>query len=291
LHHYLSQYHVWRVSAPELAHTQRPRASWAALSITVLIGLVAVLLVTAPLGRTLALLTWYVTVIALMILQLVRYWRVAGPLERQQTKWAAFGLSIFYALAFAVLAPELFLPALSQAGSFYQMLHTLILIVASVMGPVAIAFAILRYRLWDIDVLIRRTLLYGSLSAILAAVFVGIVLGAQAVVQAFTGETGQQPVFIVASTLVSVALFTPLRQRLQALIDRRFYRRKYDAARTLAAFGAVLHTETDLAALSARLVAMVEATMQPVSVALWLRPPDRRVAHGPTEDWPRTASW
>jgi hypothetical protein len=137
--------------------------------------------------------------------------------------------------------------------------------------PVTLAVAVLRFRLFDIDVLIRRTLVYGTLTAILAAIYFAVVLGAQGVVQTVTGQTGQQPVFIVASTLLVATLFTPLRGHLQAKIDRRFYRRKYDAARTLAAFSQTLRSEVDLAQLSEQLVAVVQETMQPASVSLWLR--------------------
>ncbi len=115
--------------------------------------------------------------------------------------------------------------------------------------------------------------MYGLLTAILAAVYFGVVLGAQSAVRAFTGQTGQQPVFIAASTLLIAALFNPLRRGLQATIDRRFYRRKYDAAKTLEAFGQTLRTETDLARLSEQLLEMVEETMQPAHVSLWLRLP------------------
>jgi hypothetical protein len=138
--------------------------------------------------------------------------------------------------------------------------------------PLVAGLAILRYRLFDIDLLIRRTLVYGSLTALLAGVYFGIVVGAQSTVRALTGQAGQQPVIIVASTLLIAALFTPLRRGLQAFIDRRFYRRKYDAQKLLAAFGQALRTETDLTELSARVVAVVEETMLPAHVSLWLTP-------------------
>jgi hypothetical protein len=143
--------------------------------------------------------------------------------------------------------------------------------------PVATAIAILRYRLFDIDLIIRLTLVYGTLTALLAAVYVGIVVAAQSVIRGLIGVRGEQPVVIVASTLLVVALSTPLRRGVRAAIDRRFYRRKVDAERTLAAFSATLGQEVDLERLRARLVAVVEETMQPEHTSLWLRaaPPSR----------------
>lgn len=144
----------------------------------------------------------------------------------------------------------------------------------------ACAAARLRSQLWNIDVIIRRTLIYGTLTAILAAVYVSVVIGAQSLVQALTGQRGQRPVVIVASTLLIATLFDPLRRHLQAFIDRRFYRRTYNAARTLAAFGATLRTETDLAQLSEHLVTVARETIQPAHVSLWLRQPER---HSPEQ--------
>jgi hypothetical protein len=132
--------------------------------------------------------------------------------------------------------------------------------------------AILRYRLYEIDLLINRTLVYGSLTASLALVYLGGVTATQAIFQTLTGHRELPQLAIVVSTLVIAALFTPLRRRIQGLIDRRFYRRKYDAAKTLAAFGTRLRNETDLDALSGDLVGVVRGTVQPEYTSLWLRP-------------------
>jgi hypothetical protein len=154
-----------------------------------------------------------------------------------------------------------------------------VLYLASLLIPVSIVIAMLRYRLFDVDVLLNRTLVYGALTAMLAALYFGVVVGLQALVGTVNRAASHSPVIIVASTLLIAALFNPLRQRLQAFIDRRFYRRKYDAAKTLAAFGQTLRTETDLAEPSAQLVAVVQETMQPTHVSLWLRRPERHPRH------------
>jgi hypothetical protein len=146
--------------------------------------------------------------------------------------------------------------------------------------PIALAIAILRYGIFDIDVLINRALVYGTLTAILAAVYFAVVLGAQFLGERLTGQTAPPAWLIVITTLLVAALFTPLRGRLQAGIDRRFYRSKYDAARTLEAFAATLRTETDLEELRRQLVEVVEGTMQPAHVSLWLRAPERKPTAG-----------
>jgi hypothetical protein len=138
--------------------------------------------------------------------------------------------------------------------------------------PIFTGIGILRYRLYDIDVVINRTLVYGSLTAMLVAVYAGGVAVAQTILRALTGQEQQPQLVIVVSTLMIAALFNPLRRRIQNFIDRRFYRNKYDAARTLGAFSSRLREETDLATLSNELVSVVDETMQPEHVTLWLRP-------------------
>jgi hypothetical protein len=170
--------------------------------------------------------------------------------------------------------PILIFPSFGQAGSFYQLVIGPAYIVDVLIVPLSIGIAILRYRLWDVDILINRTLVYGSLTAILGLVYFASVLALQALLSVFTGHFSsepQTPVVIVASTLGIVALFYPLRRRLQTTIDRRFYRSKYDAARTLAAFSASLRDEVDLGQLQEQLLSVVQETMQPVHVSLWLR--------------------
>jgi hypothetical protein len=137
-------------------------------------------------------------------------------------------------------------------------------------GPIAIGIAILRYRLYDIDLLINRTLVYGSLTVMLVALYFGGIVVSQRVFVLITGQ--QSTLAVVASTLLIAAVFTPLRRRIQGFIDRRFYRRKYDARKTLEAFSTKLKNETDLESLNNDLVGVVRETMQPAHVSLWLRP-------------------
>jgi hypothetical protein len=145
--------------------------------------------------------------------------------------------------------------------------------------PIAVGFAVLKYRLYDIDIIINRALVYGPLTVTLALVYVGGVVGLQALLRGLSGQ--ESTIAVVASTLMIAALFRPLRRRVQGFVDRRFYRSKYDAAKTLAAFSARLREETDLDALRDDVVGVTRRTVQPAHVSLWLRPdpePDARSA-------------
>jgi hypothetical protein len=205
---------------------------------------------------------------------LLRYLR-AGEEVREQIKWLAFAASV---VALGVSGAVIYGTLLSSgaAGSTDPLFGNLLedAITLSFGGvPVAIGFAVLKYRLYDIDILINRTLVYGSLTIMLATVYFGGVTATQALFQAFTGQEDLPQLAIVASTLVIAALFNPSRRRVQSFIDRRFYRSKYDARKTLERFSARLRNETDLDGLNAELVTVVTETMQPEHVSLWL-PPD-----------------
>jgi hypothetical protein len=194
----------------------------------------------------------------------IRFRRSRGD-ERQQIKWFVFAGAIFCAVL--AVAPVLWTLPLSPATEWIW--PTLFLLGLGTI-PAATGVAILKYRLYDIDILINRALVYGSLTVLLASAYVGGVVGLQAVFRALSGQ--ESTLAVVASTLAIAALFGPLRRRVQALVDRRFYRRKYDAAKTLAAFNARLREETDLKALSEDLVGVTREAMQPEHVSLWLRP-------------------
>jgi hypothetical protein len=206
-----------------------------------------------------------------VVAQIYRYTRVSGPVQRQQTKWVVFGLAATTLVIFGREIPLLIFPSLSASSSFYFLLSTYVYPPGLLLIPLTLGVAILRYRLWDIDTIINKALVYGGLSLLLAAVYLGLIVGLESLFGLVSGQASQ-PVVIVVSTLVIAALFQPLRHRVQAIIDRRFYRHKYDAARTLAAFSATLQNEVDLSQLSEQLVTVVQETMQPASVSLWLRP-------------------
>jgi hypothetical protein len=202
--------------------------------------------------------------------QVYRFARVSSPAERQQTKWVVFGFVVVLALLVVVTLFDLTYPVLLLSGSLSDILLDFASFVVVIAIPITFGVAILRYRLWEIDVIIRRTLTYTLLTAGLAAAYLASVLVLQGVLGAMTGER-QTPLVTVLSTLTIAGLFTPLRRRVQAFIDRRFYRRKYDAARTLAAFGETLRSEVELDTLTNRLLVVVDETMQPAQASLWLR--------------------
>jgi hypothetical protein len=207
--------------------------------------------------------------VAAIVSLIVRFRRSRGE-ERLQIKWFAYASALgFMAILFVTLFD---LPVVDERTD--ALLEHVVWTVAPLSLPVSAGIAILRYRLYDIDILINRTLVYGTLTAMLAAVYFGGVAATQAIFRALTGQEQQPQLAIVISTLVIAALFNPLRRRIQAFIDRRFYRRKYDAAKTLEAFSTKLRDETDLEALNAELVGVVRETMQPAHVSLWLRSSD-----------------
>jgi hypothetical protein len=203
--------------------------------------------------------------------QLYRYRHVSTPVERHKTKWVVFGVvsASLGALAFEVPISG---SPLGEFGPLHALAIQAGLFGSQLLFPLSIGVAIIHDRLWDIDVVINRTLVYGALTAMLALVYLGGVAATEALFRALTGQEEQPQLAIVISTLIIAALFNPLRRRIQSFIDRRFYRRKYDARKTLEAFSAKLRDETDLDALSEDLVGAVRETMQPTHVSLWLRP-------------------
>jgi hypothetical protein len=218
------------------------------------------------------LLLLFVACILASVVSLILRYRHSGGEMREQIKWIALAGSFVGLLLSIVLGVLIVAEVMRSSGSSTPLWlqGLLFVMVLSLTGvPVAIGFAVLKYRLYDIDLLINRALVYGPLTAMLILVYVGGVVGLQAV---FRGLTGQESTLaVVASTLAIAALFGPLRRRVQALVDQRFYRRKYDAAKTLEAFNARLRDETDLETLSNDLVGVASATMQPAHVSLWLR--------------------
>jgi hypothetical protein len=228
-----------------------------------------------------------VAVATLALVQLYRYRRVSSPLQRQQTKWVVFGLAVPCSVLVGGYGLSTF-PALGDpsapAGASYQLALEAILSCTLLLIPLSFGFAMLRSRLWDIDVFINRTLVYGALTVSLTGVYVGLVIGLSALLRGLIRQDNS--VAIIISTLVIYALIGPLRIRIQRLIDRRFYRRKYDAAKTLAAFSTTLRQEVDLDQLREQLQAVVQETMQPASLSLWIRPVKQQAAGGGTRGEP-----
>jgi uncharacterized membrane protein YhdT len=213
-------------------------------------------------------LLYFISPVALsaVVLSVFMRLRRAAGVERQQIKWFA------YAAAASVMATSLayLVPGVIDTPLWFERMGFALNIAFIPAIPIAIGIAILRYRLYDIDRIINRTLVYGALSATLVALYFGGIVMLQRVFVLLTGQ--QSTLAVVASTLLIAALFTPLRRLIQGFIDRRFYRSKYDARKTLEAFSAHLRNETELDALSDDLVGVVRETMQPAHVSLWLRP-------------------
>jgi len=204
--------------------------------------------------------------------QIYRYARVSGPMERQQTKWVVFGVAVAVVGALATIFTVEAAVDLPPRAVGQRMLSMLLMDASGLMIPLSIGVAMLRSRLFDIDVVINRTLVYGSLTLLLVLLYFGGVTSTQTLFSALTGQRELPQLAVVVSTLAIAALFNPLRRHVQAFIDRRFYRRKYDAAKTLEAFSSKLRDRTDLNTLGDDLISVVRETMQPEHVSLWLRP-------------------
>jgi hypothetical protein len=218
-------------------------------------------------------LIWVCVAICIIVTQVYRYIKVSNPLQRQQTKWVVFAIVIGLLVDVVFTLVAVFFPSLIQSGSLYWLLYNNISTYVLLLFPLSLFIAILHYRLWDIDNLINRTLVYGTLTLLLALVYFGLVFALQFLLRGVISQAND--VVIVISTLTIAALFQPLRKRIQKIIDLRFYRRKYDAAKTLEAYSVTLRNEVDLSKLSEQLVAVVQETMQPAHVSLWLRKPTR----------------
>ncbi len=204
----------------------------------------------------------FATVIVCIISVFSRFQMTRG-VERQQLKWFTYGMTL--SLLMLIVIIFLVLTTTNGGGAIFFYL-------AVVCIPTSAAIAMLRYRLYDIDIIINRTLVYGSLTAILAALYFGLVLDLQFIFDRIIGPAAaSSPLILVGSTLVIAALFNPLRRGIQQIIDHRFYRSKYDARRIVADFSATLREEVDLAQLSEQLLAVVQETMQPAHVSMWLR--------------------
>ncbi len=218
-------------------------------------GIGAVALFTAWLGGLLA--------------QTFRFRRLASAEARQQIKWVLLGLSAPLMAFLAMLIGQFLIADLA----WFQFFGVPLQIIVVALIPITIGISMLRYHLWDVDVVIRRTLIYGALTGALVAGYLVGVLVLQSLFRTLTRQ--ESPLAIVISTLAIAALFTPLRRRIQDGIDRRFFRKKYDAQRVLAQFAFTARDETDLDALTNELVRVVQETLQPVGVGVWLKPPGR----------------
>jgi hypothetical protein len=204
-----------------------------------------------------------------LLAQLYRYRYVSNSVQRQQTKWVVYCITAALTGFLAIVVPVSFNPAL-EANVFSLLAVSTAIYLFMLLIPISIGVAILRSRLWNIDIIIRRTLVYGWLTGLLVLIYFGSVVLWQTIFRLFTGRA-QSEVVTVISTLVIAALFSPLRRRVQAIIDQRFYRRKYDAARTLSAFSAALRDEVQLDRLTDEILGVVSETMQPAHVTLWLK--------------------
>jgi hypothetical protein len=210
-----------------------------------------------------------VYVATLVFAQVYRYANVSNPAERQQTKWVVFGFATAILGFVTTVVLGNFLPGVRQHEAFADIISGILIYAFILLIPISISVAVLRSRLYDIDVVINRTLVYTILTTVLGLLYFGSIALMQAVLLFLTGGGAQ--LAVVASTLLIAALFNPIRHRTQSLVDRRFYRGKYDAEQVLAAFSGRLRDETDLDRLSEDLLVVVRETVQPEHASLWLR--------------------
>jgi len=252
-----------------------PRWSWLLVSLWILL----VFPFAAPADSPFSIGNWPPVLLAALLLltwgnglgvQIYRYRQVSHPEQRQQTKWFVFACVITTVLLILYFALQGLVPAFTQPDSLYQLAYGSVTMLFFLSIPFALGIAILRSRLWDIDLLINRTLVYGTLTLILTAVYVGLIIGLSGLLRGFISQ--DSGVAIVLPTLAIYFLFQPLRRGIQRSIDRRFYRRKYDAAKVVATFSATLRQEVGLSSLGEQLVTVVQETMQPAFLSLWLCP-------------------
>lgn len=252
-----------------------PRWSWLFLSLWI----ISVVPFNAPLDSPVSVGNWSPVLLAALLLltwgnglfiQIYRYRRISSPEQRQQTKWFAFACIITIVLNTLYAVIGALIPAFTQPDSLYQLASASVTVFFFLSIPLALAIAMLRYRLWDIDLLINRTLVYGLLTVTLLGSYLLFVFGGQYLLASFFGPNNG--VILVISTLLVAALFHPLRQRVQQLIDRRFYRSKYDAGQVIAHFSETLRQEVNLEQLCGQLLTTVQETVQPTTLSLWLCP-------------------
>ena len=231
------------------------------------------------LGKTPDWITWLgFPILGLTIIgQVLRYRRLPSPVERQQIRWFLFAITIFIIYLtlqyfFVRVFPASSQPDLIELVSYLVGIY--LANIAFLLIPIAIGIAVFRYRLWDIDLIIRRTLQYGLLTVLLGLVYFGMIVLLGQVFRALTGQ--DSPLVVVLSTLAIAALFTPLRRRIQTTIDRRFFRSQYNADHALAHFSQTLRDRIDLPSIESDLVGVVTETIQPVQATLWIRPPEKK---------------
>jgi hypothetical protein len=248
---------------------------WTGFVLLAWIPLFLISSVVLPVGVFVPLL--FIFLLISLSVQIYRFRRVSTSMQRQQTKWVVFGILISTLGSVGILTAVSVLGLSQSPGTWGFLVGNTLLYLFSALIPLSIGGAIVRSKLWDIDILINKALVYAVLTALLAAVYAGLIISLQFLLGGIIKQNND--VVIVVSTLVIAALFLPLRRRIQQIIDRRFYRRKYDATKTVGAFSATLRHEVDLTQLSEHLITVVQETMQPTHVWLWLRSPEPTAKH------------